>query len=156
MADLCWCHGLFLFSLKSWWYIVSAFIYLKLYLYRHWFFFNSKFFFFQHLKKSILLSFVLHLFSDENYLPFYVCFPEYNLSTFFCLHVRIYFMSVLTFFPFIFGLNQFDSYDLDEIIEIFFLSYVHSALNTLNIFNLIYGNFLKFPLGSIVEILLFS
>ena len=51
------------------------------------------------------------------------------------------FLSVLNFFPFIFGLNQFDSYDLDEIIEIFFLSYVHLALNTLNTFNLIYGNF---------------
>ena len=50
-------------------------------------------------------------------------------------------MSVLKFFSLAFGLKQFDSYDLDEIIDIFFLSYVHSALNTLNTFNLIYGNF---------------
>lgn len=104
------------------------------------FFFNSKFFFLLALK-SVLLSFVLHLFSDKNYLSFYVCFPDYNLPIFFCLHVRIYFMSVLKFFSFISGLNQFDSYDLDEITEIFFLSYVHLALNTLNTLNLIYGNF---------------
>ena len=84
---------------------------------------------------------MLHLFSDESYLSFYVCFPEYNLPIFFCLHVRIYFMSVLNFFSLAFGLKQFDSYDLDEIIDIFFLSYVYYALNTLNTFNLVYGNF---------------